>query len=84
MATVKKNQGDNQQRAFVRVDDYLPMSWRRVDPEEFAEIISNFEKKQNFPAISDDIQSVLVNLEVTDKIQVLERTDPVLARILSR
>lgn len=84
MASVTTRQDDNQQRAFARVDDYLPLSWRRVGPEEFAEVMASFKRSQSFPVVPDDIQAVLTNLEVTDKIQQLERSDPVLARILSR
>ncbi|MEO5326608.1 MAG: PilZ domain-containing protein [Magnetococcus sp. THC-1_WYH] len=84
MATAPTKQVDNQQRAFVRVDDYLPLSWRRVGEEEYDAILANFEKNQSFVTATDDVQSMLVTLEVTDKIQQLERSDPVLARILSR
>ncbi|MBF0145332.1 MAG: PilZ domain-containing protein [Magnetococcales bacterium] len=84
MAAVTQKSVDNQQRAFARVDDFLPLSWRRVSAEEFADVIANFNRTQSFPIPPDDIQTVLANLEVTDKIQQLERSDPVLSRILSR
>ncbi|MBF0415415.1 MAG: PilZ domain-containing protein [Magnetococcales bacterium] len=84
MAAVTQKPGDNQQRAFVRVDDYLPLSWRRVGAEEFAEVMATYKKSQTFPVVPDDIQTILTNLEVTDKIVLLERSDPVLARILAR
>ncbi|MBF0108020.1 MAG: PilZ domain-containing protein [Magnetococcales bacterium] len=83
MAAVSQKTGE-QQRAFVRVDDYLPLSWRRVSAEEFAEVITTFKRSQSFPIAPNDVQTALANLEVSDKILQLERTDPLLARILSR
>lgn len=84
MANASTKQMDNQQRAFVRVDDYLPLSWRRVGQEEYDEILANFKRNQSLVITTGDVQSVLANLDVTDKLQQLERSDPVLTRILSR
>lgn len=73
-----------QQREFTRVDDHLPLSWRRVADQEMAEIMTHYEKYRVFPTRSNDIEQVLGSLDVVDKLKQLERSDPTLARILGR
>ncbi|MBF0447990.1 MAG: PilZ domain-containing protein [Magnetococcales bacterium] len=74
----------NQQREFARVDDTLPLSWRRVSDQEMADILAHYEKFRAFPTRHNDIEQILNSLDVTDRLKQLERSDPTLSRILSR
>lgn len=74
----------NQQREFVRIDDTLPLAWKRVDSTQFAEVMSYFEKHRTFPKKINEINQLLDNLDVTEKLRQLDQTDPQLARILGR
>jgi hypothetical protein len=80
----KKSRSANQQREFARVDDHLPLGWRRVDAKEIADISSHYDKFRVFPRGGNDVEQLLGSLDVTDKLKQLERSDPTLARILGR
>jgi hypothetical protein len=71
------------QRSFLRVDDYLPFSWRKLAPKEMVELLAFYEKNRTFPR-SGDFNEMLAHLDISDKLQQLEQKDPILARILSR
>lgn len=75
----------NQQREFVRVDDTLPLAWRRVEESELAEVMAHYEKKRTFPPRKgDDVRQLLNSLDVGAKLKQLERSDPLLSQILGR
>ncbi|MBF0454401.1 MAG: PilZ domain-containing protein [Magnetococcales bacterium] len=74
----------NQQREFARVDDTLPLAWRRVDPREMADIMAHYEKFRAFPSRENDVEQILSSLDVAEKLKKLEGSDPTLARILGR
>ncbi|MBF0296408.1 MAG: PilZ domain-containing protein [Magnetococcales bacterium] len=73
-----------QQREFVRVDDTLPLSWRRISPAQFSEVMAHFAKHHAFPLKGNDIGQTLIALDVTDRLRQLETGDPLLAGILGR
>ncbi|MEO5332831.1 MAG: PilZ domain-containing protein [Magnetococcus sp. YQC-5] len=73
-----------QQRAHVRVDDTLPLAWRRIDDSRVAYVLSHYEKNRTFPPKINDINSLLGSLDVHDALRQLESSDPVLTRILGR
>ncbi|MBF0127472.1 MAG: PilZ domain-containing protein [Magnetococcales bacterium] len=73
-----------QQRAFVRVDDTLPLAWRRIAPDRFAAIMAYYEKNRAFPPKTNDINQIIASLDVTDRLRQLEMSDPVMASIMGR
>ncbi|MBF0614640.1 MAG: PilZ domain-containing protein [Magnetococcales bacterium] len=73
-----------QQRAFVRVDDSLPLAWRRIDEARFQEVVAHFEKHRIFPQQGLDVHQIMASLDVTDALRLLEQSDPMLARVLVR
>ncbi|MEO5346577.1 MAG: PilZ domain-containing protein [Magnetococcus sp. YQC-9] len=77
-------QPKQQQREFVRVDDMLPMAWRKIDEERFKGVMSYFEQNRAFPRKSDDIHQAIAMLDITDALKKLEQSEPVLARVLVR
>jgi hypothetical protein len=83
MAEKKSKQAD-QQREFARIDDHLPLGWRKVDDQEMTDILTHYEKFRVFPTDTNDAEKLLSSLDVSDKLKQLERSDPPLARILGR
>jgi hypothetical protein len=79
-----KNREGGQKREFVRVDDVLPLSWRKMDPVEYKETATHFDRYGEFPVKNRGIESIIASLDVSDKLKVLERTDPHLSRVLGR
>ncbi|MBF0358913.1 MAG: PilZ domain-containing protein [Magnetococcales bacterium] len=84
MAKEKKSGKQNQQREYARVDDHLPLGWRRVPEQEMSDILTHFKKFRVFPAREDALGSVVDSLDLSDKLKQLERADPTLARILGQ
>lgn len=80
----QNSQVQNQQREFVRVDDTLPLAWRRIDAATFAQIMNHYNKYRTFPPRIHEINQLLSSLDVTDKLRQLEQKDPLMAQILSR
>lgn len=72
------------ERQFVRVDDQLPMAWRRISENDLAEIMQHYERYRSFPKKSEGIHSLISSLDIGEKLRQLERTDPMLARILGQ
>ncbi|MBF0282845.1 MAG: PilZ domain-containing protein [Magnetococcales bacterium] len=72
------------ERMFVRVDDTLPLSWRRIEESELSRVSAYYEKNRIFPPKPDSINTLLSSLDVSDKLKLVERNDPVLARILGQ
>ena len=76
---------ETQRRAHARVDDLLPLSWKRIDDAELAEIMAFFKKNGVFPPRQgEDVQQLLAALDVSDHLRRLEKDDPDLAYILGR
>ncbi|MBF0159743.1 MAG: PilZ domain-containing protein [Magnetococcales bacterium] len=75
---------NKQQREFVRIDDMLPLAWRKVGADEYAEVMAHFERFAEFPPRGTGIETTLASLDINDKLRQLERNDPVMARILGR
>ncbi|MBF0416944.1 MAG: PilZ domain-containing protein [Magnetococcales bacterium] len=73
-----------QQREFVRVDDHLPLAWRKIDEERFKGMMAYYEQHRTFPRRSDDIHQAIAALDVTDALKKLEQSEPLLSRILVR
>ncbi|MBF0271428.1 MAG: PilZ domain-containing protein [Magnetococcales bacterium] len=80
----QSNPASGQQRQFVRVDDSLPLAWRRIEESRFREILAYFEKHRVFPQKGNDVHQVITSLDVTDSLRKMEQSDPLLARVLSR
>nr|CRH04944.1 conserved protein of unknown function [including conserved PilZ domain] [Candidatus Magnetococcus massalia] len=74
----------NQQRQFVRVDDTLPMSWRKLESDAYAKIAEYFEKHDIFPPKPGGINATLKSLDITDPLKQLQRKDANMAEILGR
>ncbi|MBF0625252.1 MAG: PilZ domain-containing protein [Magnetococcales bacterium] len=74
----------NQQREFVRIDDLLPFSWKKVSPEEAQEVLTHFEKHREFPNRTGDVNALLSSMDVSDHLKRLARNDATLAQVLSR
>ena len=75
----------DQQREFVRVDDVIPLAWRRIEASDLTGVLAFFEKNRTFPAKrGDDIQQLMTALDVSGQLKRLENSDPVLARVLNR
>ncbi|MBF0125441.1 MAG: PilZ domain-containing protein, partial [Magnetococcales bacterium] len=51
---------------------------------EYAEVMAHVERFGEFPPRGAGIETTLSALDVTDKLRQLERSDPVMARILGR
>ncbi|OSM02482.1 putative type IV pilus assembly PilZ [Magnetofaba australis IT-1] len=68
----------------MRIDDMLPMGWRRLDEQEFTKIAEYYEKNRVFPSKSSGVNEILSAMDITDKLRKMEREDPTLALILSR
>ncbi|MBF0195839.1 MAG: PilZ domain-containing protein [Magnetococcales bacterium] len=81
---VKKPSQNNQQRAFARIDDNLPLGWRRVNKKEMKAISDHYKKFRSFPAEGDSFSKTLDSLDITDKLRLLERSDPTMSRILGK
>lgn len=76
---------DDNRREFVRVDDLLPFSWRRVSEEEMGDILRYFNKYRTFPLRqSSSVNRLLSSLDVSEKLRLVERTDPMLAKVLGQ
>jgi hypothetical protein len=75
---------NNQQRAFARIDDNLPLGWRRVNEKEMKIITDHYNKFRSFPTDGDSFSKTLDTLDITDKLKLLERSDPTLSLILGR
>lgn len=76
---------DAQQRAHARVDDRLPLSWKRVEHHEQAEIMAFFKKNGTFPPRQeDDVHQLLAALEIRDHLTRIEKDNPDLAFVLGR
>nr|CAX84074.1 Type IV pilus assembly PilZ, probable fragment [uncultured bacterium] len=74
----------NQQRAFVRVDDTLPLAWRRIEESRFNAVMAHYERHRVFPQQVNDIHQIIASLDITDALRQLEQGDPLLARVLVR
>lgn len=74
----------NQQREFARVDDVLPLAWRRIHPARYAEVMDYHKKNHAFPPNVTEINQFLSAMDVTDKLRQLQQSDPILASILVR
>ncbi|MBF0177106.1 MAG: PilZ domain-containing protein [Magnetococcales bacterium] len=75
---------EKQQREFVRIDDMLPFAWTIIPEEEISKILLHYEKHREFPAKTGDVNALLSSMDIGDKLKLLERDEPNLARILSR
>lgn len=76
---------DIQRRAYVRVEDLLLLSWRRVEPDEHAQIAIFFEKHRYFPPQPwDDVRRVLTTLDSGRDLAQLKKTQPELACMLEQ
>ncbi|MBF0383248.1 MAG: PilZ domain-containing protein [Magnetococcales bacterium] len=74
----------NQQRAFARIDDHLPLGWRRVASKEMKAIADHYAKFRTFPTDGDIFTKTLDSLDITDRLKQLEKSDPNLSHILGR
>lgn len=73
---------NDQKREFMRLDDMLPLSWRRCSEEELFTILEYFERHRAFPPRPASLDSMLSSLDISSKLQQLERNDPLMAKIL--
>lgn len=73
---------ESQKREHVRIDDVLPLSWRRCSEEELADVLGYFERHRRFPPRVADIHTQLSSLDISNRLSQLEKNDPVLAKIL--
>ena len=74
-----------QQRAHTRIDDLLPLSWKRIEAKEHAEIMTFFEKNAAPPPRQgEDIHQLFAALDISDNLKRLEKESPDLAAILGR
>ncbi|MBF0212067.1 MAG: PilZ domain-containing protein [Magnetococcales bacterium] len=78
------NSAQGQQRQFVRVDDTLPLAWRRIEETRFQAVMRHYEQHRAFPQQVNDIHQTLTSLDVTDSLRKMEQSDPLLAQILVR
>ncbi|MBF0371402.1 MAG: PilZ domain-containing protein [Magnetococcales bacterium] len=83
MAT-ESNTPTQQQRQFVRIEDVLPFSWRRISEAELNEVVEHFEKNHAFPVRSENVDQILSSLEISGGLRELERSDPNLAKVLGK
>lgn len=74
-----------QKRTHARVEDLLPLSWRRIDAREQAEVVAFFSKNGLFPSRrGGDVRQLLAALDIRDHLTRLEQESPELAFILGR
>ncbi|MBF0401633.1 MAG: PilZ domain-containing protein [Magnetococcales bacterium] len=74
-----------QRRAYVRVEDLLLLSWRRVEPEERAQVAVFFERNCYFPPQpGDDVRRVLATLSASHELAQLQKSQPDLAHVLTQ
>lgn len=72
------------ERQFVRVDDQIPFAWRRISEKELAEVMQHYERYRSFPKKAEGIHNLISSLDIGEKLRQLERSDPILARILGQ
>ncbi|MBF0308705.1 MAG: PilZ domain-containing protein [Magnetococcales bacterium] len=75
--------GSDQKREFVRVDDVLPLAWKRITPEAHAAVMEHFTRFRALPS-EDPIQKFLSTMDVAPTLKQLEGKDPMLAAVLAR
>lgn len=74
-----------QQRSHARVEDLLPLSWRRIEADEHAEIRAVFEQKGVLPPRQgENVHQLLAALDVGNNLTRLEKENPDLAYVLGR
>lgn len=79
-----------QERAYVRLQDTLPFSWRAIAHEEYKRVMDHFNRTRTFPPKeelgenTDDLGAIIKSLDITEHLVSLERADPVLAKILGQ
>ena len=72
-------------REYARLEDVMPLAWRKLEKEEIKEVAEFFQKHRSFPPRAEDQMSrVLGGLDVTTYLKDVERNDPTLAHVLSR
>ncbi len=76
---------DVQRRAYARIDDFLPLSWRVVDPDEHEQVAVFFEKNRCFPPKpGDDVRRLLTTLTASHELAQLRQRQPDLAHVLEQ
>ncbi|MBF0136056.1 MAG: PilZ domain-containing protein [Magnetococcus sp. DMHC-1] len=84
MSAQQLTSAEKQQREFVRIDDMLPFAWAKIPEDEIKKILLHYEKHREFPAKTGDVNALLSSMDINDKLKLLEREEPNLAKILSR
>ncbi|MBF0461183.1 MAG: PilZ domain-containing protein [Magnetococcales bacterium] len=76
---------DIQRRAYARVEDLLPISWERVEPDEQALVAACFAKHRYFPPQpGDDVRKLLTTLTSSHEMAQLRQRQPDLAHTLEQ
>lgn len=74
-----------QQRGYIRVDDHLPLSWKKVEAAKQEEIAAFFRKNGVPPPNQgDNLRQLLAALDIQPHLKRLEKSSADLAYILGR
>ncbi|MBF0161838.1 MAG: PilZ domain-containing protein [Magnetococcales bacterium] len=76
---------DVQRRAYVRVEDFLPLSWMLVEAAEQARVAAFFAQHHYFPPQpEDDVRRLLTVLTGSHELAQLRLNSPNLAHVLEQ
>ncbi|MBF0184476.1 MAG: PilZ domain-containing protein [Magnetococcales bacterium] len=74
-----------QRRAYARVEDFLPMSWRLVKAEEYAQVAVYFEQYHDFPPKpGDDVRRMLTTVSASHELAELRQKQPNVAYVFEQ
>ncbi len=77
--------GEVQRRVYARVEDILPLSWRRVSAEEYAQVAVYFEQYHDFPPRpGDDARRILTSISASHEINELRQKQPNVAYVFEQ